>query len=143
MKRTALARLLPALLLALLALALASCSKKNIVWSGKSTSWMNEEYVESDVSVDLEAIRGLDGEWTITGTITVDGKTYADIADQKWFEEKNLFVPLSLKEDIGGRRTEIYDDYVRADMDGTGQYLSLVHHPKNTEKNRIYDIVLK
>ena len=132
------------LILALAAFA-AGCSSgpNRVEWSGALTSWVTGEYVESQISLDVNIKRSAFSDPVYTGTVTIDGKVYADITDQQW-AEGNPFIPLSLKESLAGPQTDIYStDWVTLDTDSSGYYLTICLHRPNGDANLIYDLNLK
>ncbi len=133
-----------ALLLILAAVSAAGCSSlpSRVEWSGALTSWVTGEYVESEISLNLAIKKPPFSSPVYTGTVTIDGVVYADIADQKW-ADGNPFVPLSLKQNLAGNQVDIYSgNWVTLDTDSSGKYLTICLHRPNDDANLIYDLKL-
>ncbi len=134
-----------ALLLVLAVLSAAGCSSlpSRIEWSGDLTSWVTGEYVQSRISVNLGIKKGLFSDPVYTGTVTIDGKVYADITDQKW-ADGNPFIPLSLKENLAGNQSDIYSgNWITLEADSGGTYLTICLHRPHDDANLVYDLKLK
>ena len=85
---------------------------RRIEWSGTASSIVNGYDVEAEVTLDLKEWRGFFRAPYYTGSVIIDGERFEDIHDYGVFSD-NPFIPVSLKEDFGGRQLEVYNRFVR------------------------------
>ena len=114
---------------------------RTIRWSGTAESFVNGEAAASSVELDLRLWPKLFREPGITGAVTVDGMRYEDIHQYNYAD--NPFVPVSLKDNIAGKQSAVYDDYITLRRTGNvlTVYLRRGGFPGNLD--RILDIPVK
>lgn len=121
-----------ALLILFLVFAFAYHLPRRIEWSGRTSSVVNGFDVEADVTLELQEWRGFFRDPYYTGSVTVDGERFEDIHSFEPFREDNPFIPVSLKEDFGGRQLEVYRRYVKV-TPWAGGVVEVRFHPSDTD----------
>ena len=102
---------------------------RTIRWTGEAESSVNGISAVSYVEIDVKMRPKLFRSPVFTGSVTVDGERYEDITAHEWVES-NLFVPLSLKEDMAGKQLEIFRDYLT--LSGEGDRLTVLLYSAGT-----------
>ena len=85
---------------------------RKIEWSGVASSNVNHFDDEAEVTLELQEWRFFFRPWYYTGSVTVDGERFEDVREHAWIDD-DVFIPLSLKENFGGRQLEIYRRFVK------------------------------
>ena len=103
---------LPALLILFLVFTFVYHLPRKIEWSGVTSSNVNHFDDEAEVTLELKEWRRFFRPPYYTGSVTVDGERFEDIREHVWIDD-DVFIPLSLKENFGGRQLEIYRRFVK------------------------------
>ncbi|MCR5683021.1 MAG: hypothetical protein K6G29_11290 [Clostridiales bacterium] len=114
---------------------------RTIRWMGTAQSHVNGIDAAAELEIDVRMWPKLFREPGITGAVTVDGMRYEDIHQYNYAD--NPFVPVSLKDNIAGKQSAVYDDYITLRRTGNvlTVYLRRGGFPGNLD--RIFDIPVK
>ena len=85
---------------------------RTITWSGVASSLVNHFDDEAEVTLELKEWRRFFRPWYYTGSVTVDGERFEDVREHVWIDD-DVFIPLRLKENFGGRQLDIYRRFVK------------------------------
>ena len=125
--------------LALLTALLVYERPRSIRWNGEAENLVNGISERTEIAAELKEWRKLFRATVWTGSVTLGGKRFEDVTDQRWIEG-NPFIPVALKETLAGNQLRVYEKYLS--IRRNGNTLQITYTDAVTGTVRSYELPL-
>ena len=88
-----------------------------IRWNGEAENLVSGISEKAAITADLREWKKLFRDTVWTGSVTIDGKRFEDVTEQRWIPD-NPFIPASLKVTLAGNQLRIYEKYLTIRRNG-------------------------